>query len=150
MRECVNCEHSRGLGSDVWCSKGFETSYMDETDCCHFKGFGGSEKYTNRGSTVYENDEELSTIDVVDLLNEQQATISQLEEENKKLIEEWEFSFRTEMAHHRFAEKELQEKIREKQATISRLEEKNGALKKFIKDNFDEMMDSKMVIDDEL
>ena len=88
--------------------------------------------------------------EVVDLLNEQQATISQLEEENKKLIEEWEFSFRTEMAHHRFAEKELQEKIREKQATISRLEEKNGALKKFIKDNFDEMMDSKMVIDDEL
>ena len=42
----------------------------------------------------------------------------QLKEENKKLIEEWEFSFRTEMAHHRFAEKELQEKIREKQATI--------------------------------
>lgn len=29
-----------------------------------------SEKYTNKGSTVYENDEELSTIDVVDLLNE--------------------------------------------------------------------------------
>ena len=40
--------------------------------------------------------------------------------------------------------------LNEQQATISRLEEKNGALKKFIKDNFDEMMDSKMVIDDEL
>ena len=37
-----------------------------------------SEKYTNKGSTVYENDEELSTIDVVDLLNE-------LHEENKEL-----------------------------------------------------------------
>ena len=47
-------------------------------------------------------------------LNEQQATI---EEQNKE-IEEWEFSFRTEMAHHRVAEKELQEKIREQQATI--------------------------------
>ena len=44
-----------------------------------------SEKYTNRGSTVYENDEELSTIDVVDLLNEQQATISALKEENEQL-----------------------------------------------------------------
>ena len=40
--------------------------------------------------------------------------------------------------------------LNEQQAAISRLEEKNGALKKFIKDNFDEMMDSKMVIDDEL
>ena len=37
-----------------------------------------SEKYTNKGSTVYENDEELSTIDVVDLLNEQQDTIIKL------------------------------------------------------------------------
>lgn len=46
-----------------------------------------SEKYTNRGSTVYENDEELSTIDVVDLLNEQQATINQLKEENERLKE---------------------------------------------------------------
>ena len=54
----------------------------------------------------------------------------QLKEENKKLIEEWEFSFRTEMAHHRFAEKELQEKIREKQATINKLKEENEQLKK--------------------
>ena len=53
----------------------------------------------------------------------------QLKEENKKLIEEWEFSFRTEMAHHRFAEKELQEKIREKQATIQSLKEENRKLK---------------------
>ena len=116
-----------------------------------------SEKYTNRGSTVYENDEELSTIDVVDLLNEfndenkelkaeieQSDSISEdivcadiqhqllkvtdenkeLKQENKKLIEEWEFSFRTEMAHHRFAEKELKEKIRKKQATITELEKR--------------------------
>lgn len=53
----------------------------------------------------------------------------QLKEENKKLIEDWEFSFRTELAHHRFAEKELQEKIREKQATISALKEENIELK---------------------
>ena len=48
----------------------------------------------------------------------------QLKKENKKLIEEWEFSFRTEMAHHRFAEKELKEKIRKKQATITELEKR--------------------------
>ena len=34
-----------------------------------------SEKYTYRGSTVYEDGEELSTIDVVDLLNEQEQKI---------------------------------------------------------------------------
>ena len=44
-----------------------------------------SEKYTNKGSTVYENDEELSTIDVVDLLNEQQATIQFLQNEIDEL-----------------------------------------------------------------
>lgn len=51
-----------------------------------------SEKYTYRGSTVYEDGEELSTIDIVDLLNglsdkidEQQATVNRLEEENKQL-----------------------------------------------------------------
>ena len=44
-----------------------------------------SEKYTYRGSTVYEHGEELSTIDIVDLLNEQQSMIDQLEKENKQL-----------------------------------------------------------------
>ena len=34
-----------------------------------------SEKYTYRGSTVYEQGEELSTIDIVDLLNEQEQKI---------------------------------------------------------------------------
>ena len=76
-----------------------------------------------------EKNKRLEIEDIVDLLNEQQATISQLEEENKKLIEDWEFSFRTELAHHRFAEKELQEKIREKQATIQSLKEENKKLK---------------------
>lgn len=40
-RECVNCRHSRGLGSDVWCGhdpKGKE-SYMCETDCPYFEWF---------------------------------------------------------------------------------------------------------------
>lgn len=40
-RECVNCQHSRGLGSDVWCGhdpKGKE-SYMRETDCPYFEWF---------------------------------------------------------------------------------------------------------------
>ena len=39
--------------------------------------------------------------------------------------------------------------MNEQQATITSLQEENKALKKFIKDNFSEMMDSKMVIDDE-
>lgn len=39
MRECVNCKHSRGLGSDVWCGKGHKeyTTYMIETDCPYFE-----------------------------------------------------------------------------------------------------------------
>ena len=40
IRECINCEHSCGGGSDVWCEhnpKGKE-SYMHETDCPYFKG----------------------------------------------------------------------------------------------------------------
>ena len=44
-----------------------------------------SEKYTNRGSTVYENDEELSTIDVVDLLNELHNENKELKKENEQL-----------------------------------------------------------------
>ena len=39
-RECVNCKHSKGSGSDVWCGhdpKGKET-YMAETDCPYFEG----------------------------------------------------------------------------------------------------------------
>lgn len=59
----------------------------------------------------------------------------QLKEENKKLIEEWEFSFRTEMAHHRFAEKELKEKIREKQSKIKELEKVNEDLREVNKEN---------------
>ena len=47
-----------------------------------------SEKYTYRGSTVYEYGEELSTIDVVDLLNEQQATINKLNKRNEYLKKE--------------------------------------------------------------
>lgn len=39
MRECINCEYSRGIGSDVWCGDGhteYET-YMRETDCPYYK-----------------------------------------------------------------------------------------------------------------
>ena len=43
-----------------------------------------SEKYTYRGSTVYEGGEELSTIDIVDCLNELNETNKQL----RQLIKE--------------------------------------------------------------
>lgn len=39
MRECVNCKHNKGLGSNVWCGhepKGKE-SYMMETDCPYYE-----------------------------------------------------------------------------------------------------------------
>lgn len=49
----------------------------------------------------------------------------------------------------RLSEMGIVELLNEQQATISRLGEENEALKKFIKDNFNVMMDSKMVIDDE-
>lgn len=45
-----------------------------------------SEKYTYRGSIVYEHGVELSAIDIVDSLNEQRAGIKELEEENRELI----------------------------------------------------------------
>ena len=72
---------------------------------------------------------------VRDKLNEQDEKIKELKKENKKLEEEWEFSFRTEMAHHRFAEKELKEKIREKQAKIKELEKVNEDLREVNKEN---------------
>ena len=75
---------------------------------------------------------ELSAPQLMDNIFKLKEKNEQLKEENKKLIEEWEFSFRTEMAHHRFAEKELQEKIREKQATIQSLKEENEQLKQKI------------------
>ena len=63
----------------------------------------------------------------VDKLNEQQATITHLEK----------------VYGENFAKKRLLE-----QDNLI-LRKENEALKKFIKDNFNEMMDSKMVIDDE-
>ena len=65
----------------------------------------------------------LSWEDVVDKLND-------FSEENEKLKEEWEFSFRTEMALHRVAEKELKEKIKEQQSIIEDLKKENEELKK--------------------
>lgn len=39
MKECVNCKHGRGMGSDVWCGKGHTTyeTYMQETNCPFYK-----------------------------------------------------------------------------------------------------------------
>lgn len=37
MRECINCKHSCGLGSDVWCGKGYKSTYMMETDCPEYE-----------------------------------------------------------------------------------------------------------------
>lgn len=76
------------------------------------------------------DDKPYANDDVVDLLNGQQAILNELKEENKELREEWVFSFRTERAYHRVAEKELKEKIREQQATIFALKEENEQLRK--------------------
>ena len=88
-----------------------------------------SDLLKNNKTFIKMDNERLTYDEIVDLLNEQQTTINELEEENKKLIEDWEFSFRTELAHHRVAEKELKEKIREQQAIIQSLKEENKKLK---------------------
>lgn len=44
---------------------------------------------------------------------------------------------------------ELVLRLNEQQAIINRLKEKNGALNKFINDNFNEMMDGIMTINDD-
>lgn len=54
VRECVNCKHSRGLGSDVWCGhepKGKE-SYMFETDCEYYEPFEYHDKSKETTSTL--------------------------------------------------------------------------------------------------
>ena len=57
VRECVNCKHSRGLGSDVWCGhkpKGKE-SYMFETDCEYYEPMSvkSDNKSTNHHNTNF-------------------------------------------------------------------------------------------------
>ena len=105
------------------------------------------EQEDGRGEIVNEKGVELTAREVVDLLNKQQATIRKLQD----LCGESD----SENARLRLKSKELQEEIKllkptniEQYEQIVQLQEENEALKKFIKDNFDEMMDSKMVIDD--
>ena len=72
------------------------------------------------------------------LLNEQQSEINSLKMELELISGEKLFSRR-----------EVERKVDEQQSTINELKEENKALKKFIKDNFNEMMDSKMVMRNE-
>ena len=94
-----------------------------------------SEKYTYRGSTVYEHGEELSTIDIVDLLNNQQALINALKKENKKLKEELEKGFDVPIPYVENSLRRLraEHKVDEQQATISDLKEENKRLAKNLK-----------------
>ena len=75
---------------------------------------------------------------LIRLLNEQQSEINSLKMELELISGEKLFSRR-----------ELERKVDEQQSTINELKEENKALKKFIKDNFNEMMDSKMVMRNE-
>ena len=83
----------------------------------------------------YLTSEKIGCNDLFDEIERLAEENEQLKEENKKLIEDWEFSFRTELAHHRFAEKELKEKIRKKQAKIKELEKENEDLREVNKEN---------------
>lgn len=76
--------------------------------------------------------------EVAPILNEQHFIIN-------KLNDELELISNTKL----YSRRELEKKVDEQQSTIQSLKEENEALKKFIKDNFNKMMDSKMVIDDE-
>ena len=87
-----------------------------------------SEKYTNRGSTVYENDEELSTIDVVDLLNEQQATIQFLQNEIDELKKDIDIYKYEEKKHSETARKlyEENEQLKKRLEHYAKVEALNG------------------------
>lgn len=80
---------------------------------------------------IFYDGEEMTPSEVVNLLNE-------LYEENEKLRQLYKVYEKAE---------EVEEKA--KDCLIQELKEENEALKKFINDNFNTMMDSKMVIDDE-
>ena len=90
---------------------------------------------------IFDNEKQhtLYIDEVVNLLNWLNSENKELKQENKKLKEEWEFSFRTEMAHHRFEEKELKEKIRKQQSTITELNKQNEQLRKEL-DSFNPVM----------
>lgn len=83
MRECNNCKHSGGIGSDVWCNhnpKGNE-SYMFETDCpyyeYHDRSKGVPSKTTKRYKRLSDN-----------LLNKLNKKNQQLKKENEQLKKE--------------------------------------------------------------
>lgn len=85
---------------------------------------------------IFDNEKQhtLYIDEVVNLLNWLSSENKKIKQENKKLKEEWEFSFRTEMALHRVVEKELKEKIREQQSTITKLNKQNKQLQKELND----------------
>lgn len=85
---------------------------------------------------IFDNEKQhtLYIDEVVNLLNWLSDENKELKQENNKLKEEWEFSFRTELALHRVVEKELKEKIREQQSTITELNKQNKQLQKELKD----------------
>lgn len=85
---------------------------------------------------IFDNEKQhtLYIDEVVNLLNWLSSENKELKQENKKLKEEWEFSFRTELALHRVVEKELKEKIREQQSTITELNKQNKQLQKELND----------------
>lgn len=77
-------------------------------------------------------------LNIVRLLNEQQKEINDLHQENADLLGDKIRSL-----------DEFEKCTNKLKAKILHLQEENEALKKFIKDNFNEMMDSKMVIENE-
>lgn len=85
---------------------------------------------------IFDNEKQhtLYIDEVVNLLNWLNSENKELKQENKKLKEEWEFSFRTEMALHRVVEKELKEKIKEQQDIITELNKQNKQLQKKLND----------------
>ena len=68
---------------------------------------GGFDEDGNPLYLIKDTTDMIGNIEICKKVIEQQAKIK---EQNKE-IEDWEFSFRTEMAHHRVAEKELKEKL---------------------------------------
>lgn len=87
--------------------------------------------------------------DCCKIMNEQQFSITELKEENEQLRKErdyWQGKFEEGIETFEISDS-LEDLLEEQQVIIQSLKKENEALKRFIKDNFNEMMDSKMGID---
>ena len=95
-RLCTNCKHSRGLGYDFWCGEGHikYEKYLAETDCPYFEVMDLQDNdfnNTENDSTNSRNEKRFmltdfdSEVEMLEKINEQHETITDLEEKEIEL-----------------------------------------------------------------